>query len=71
MASRNNERERTRWNNDMVNDLLECKKIGISINSSADSPRKPNGRKVAYMELMLQEWNARGYTHLGLTAQNL
>lgn len=59
------------WTTVMCEDLLECKEKAKSISESETAPRKPNGRKVGYMEIMYNLWNDKGYSHLNLTAQNL
>ena len=50
---------------------MECKKEAKRIVNSDNAPRKPNGRKVGYMELMLELWNQKGHEYLQFTKQNL
>ena len=64
-------REKIKWNDTMLNDLLALKKEALSITNGDNPPRKSNGRKIGYMELLLKLWNEKGYEYLGLTSQNI
>ena len=56
---------------EMLKDLKECRDKAKNLHQSDNAPRKPNGRKVGYMDLMLKFWNEKGYSELNLTKQNL
>ena len=55
----------------MLKDLEECYDKAKNLHQSGNAPRKPNGRKVGHMDLMLKFWNEKGYSELNLTKQNL
>ena len=64
-------RTRVSWTVEMLKDLEECRDKAKNLHRSDNAPRKPNGRKVGYMDLMLKFWNEKGYSELNLTKQNL
>ena len=55
----------------MLKDLEECRDKAKNLHKSDNAHRKPNGRKVGYIDLMLKFWNEKGYLELNLTKQNL
>ena len=59
------------WTVEMLKDLEECRDKAKNFAPSDNAPRKPNGRKVGYMDLMLKFWNEKGYSEPNLTKQNL
>ena len=74
MSKRREEsRKKVIWTLEMLNDLKSCKALAIEQKSGDNPPRKPNGRKTGYMDIMKQLWNDKdkGYSHFGLTSQNL
>ena len=68
-------RERTRknvtWTEEMINDLRACREEALALKSSENAPRKGNGRKMGYMDIMKNLWDEKGYSHLGFSSQNL
>ena len=64
-------RTRLSWTVEMLKDLEECRDKAKNLHQSNNDPRKPNGRKVGYMDLMFKFWNEKGYSELNLTKQNL
>ena len=68
---RNQRRPKVKWTEKMVNDALKCKEKALEIVNSSNPQRKPNGRKVGYMEIMLDLWNKEGYENLQFSKQNL
>ena len=61
---------RVSWTVEMLKDLEECRDKAKNLHQGGNAPRKPNGRKVGYMDLMLKFWNEKGYSELNLTKQN-
>ena len=55
----------------MNKDILLCKRKALELIKSENPPRKDDGKKKGYIEVMKQLWEERGYFNLGLKAQNL
>ena len=70
MPRRRELREKVKWTNKMIDDAIKCKEKALTLVKSSEAPRR-NGRKIGYMELMLDFWNKEGYDSLNLTKQNL
>ena len=70
MPRRTEEKARVKWTDKMIADAISCKERAKALVASTDPPRR-NGRKIGYMEIMLDFWNQEGYEHLGFTKQNL
>ena len=71
MPKRNASRPNVAWTDEMNRRLLQCRDEAKIIHGSADAPRKENGRKVGYMEIMRSLFLGH-YPELEcLTAQNL
>ncbi|KXJ13025.1 hypothetical protein AC249_AIPGENE28184 [Exaiptasia diaphana] len=47
------------------------KKRALELTKSENPPRKTDGKKKGYVEVMKQLWEELGYSHLGIKAQNL
>ena len=61
---------RVSWTVEMLKDLVECRDKAKNLHQGGNAPRKPNGRKVGYVDIMLKFWNEKGYSELNLTKQN-
>ena len=57
---------RTKWTEEMMADLLSCRKRAIAEHQSGQ-----NYQRKDYMEIMRLLWEEKGYASLGLTAPNL
>ena len=68
---RENTRRRLKWSSKMNSDLLECKLKARQRVASENAPRKANGWKIGYMDVMKDLWEEKGYPKLNLTRQNL
>ena len=68
---RENTRRRLKWPSKMNSDLLECKLKARQRVASKNSPRKANGWKIGYMDVMKDLWEDKGYPELNLTRQNV
>lgn len=55
----------------MNKDILLCKERALELTKSENPPRKDDGKKKGYIEVMKQLWEELGYSYLGLKAQNL
>lgn len=55
----------------MNKDILLCKRRALELIKSENPPRKDDGKKKGYIEVMKQLWEESGYSNLGLKAQNL
>ena len=71
MAERTEKQLRVKWTEQMLLDAVKCKEEATALTKSNDPPRREHGRKIGYMELMMDKWNALGYGHLNISAQNL
>ena len=69
MSKRSN--NKLKWTDQMNKDLLLCKRRALELIKSENPPRKDDGKKKGYIEVMKQLWEERGYFNLGLKAQNL
>ena len=54
MSRRTQHRPKVKWTDKMIDDALKCKEKALVIVNSSDPPKKPNGRNVGYMEIMLE-----------------
>jgi len=63
--------QKLKWTQQMNKDVLECKRKALELVSSANPPRKQNGRKRGYIEIMKELWDEAGYYNLGIKSQNL
>ena len=57
---------RTKWTEEMMADLLSCRKRAIAEHQSGQ-----NYQRKGYMEIMRLLCGEKGYASFGLTAQNL
>ena len=64
-------REKISWSRDMNIYLLECRDNAKILNGGENCPRKANGRKVGYMELMYDMFLEKFPGVNSLTPQNL
>ena len=57
----------------MLSDLLACKKEATAAVNGENPPKRANGRKVGYIELMHKFWidKGKGYVNLNLSLENL
>ena len=62
---------RTKWTVKMNSDLVDARKEAEALYSSNERPRKENGRKIEVRDFNKRFWNAKGYTRLCKTSQNL
>ena len=63
--------KKLKWTHQMNKDVLDCKRKALEMVESDNPPRKDDGRKKGYIELMKQLWDESGYLYLGIKAQNL
>ena len=63
--------KKLKWTDQTNKDLLMCKRKALEMIASENPPRKDDGRKRGYIEVMKQLWEESGYQNLGLKAQNL
>ena len=59
---------RIKWTKTMINDLFDCRTRAVEISKQNDAS---NAGRYGYMKIMKQLWDEKGYSSLGLTAQNL
>ena len=59
------------WTQDMLNDLKFCKQEAKTQKASNNPPRKADGKRMGYMDIKKKIWDKKGYSHHGLTSQNL
>lgn len=59
---------RIKWTESMINDLFECRTRAMETSRLNDTS---NAERYGYMKIMKQLWDEKGYSLLGLTAQNL
>ena len=61
MSRRN--KDKIRWTDEMVRDLLNCKQDAISATKSETPPTKLDGKRMGYMQYMNKLWLERGYNY--------
>ena len=59
---------RIKWTKTMINDLFDCRTRAVEIGKQNDAS---NAGRYGYIKIMKQLWDEKGYSSLGLTAQNL
>ena len=70
-SGRKRDRKNITWTVAMIKDLIACKEEALIRKASEGAPRKPDVRKVGYMEIMHNIWNEKGYGSFNLSPQNL
>ncbi len=70
-GKRKTERERISWTRDMNIHLLQCRDNAKILNAGENCPRKTNGRKIGYMEIMYNSFLEKFPGCISLTPQNL
>ncbi|CAB3997081.1 Hypothetical predicted protein [Paramuricea clavata] len=59
---------RIKWTESMINYLFECRTRAEETSRLNDTS---NAERYGYMKIIKQLWDEKGYSSLGLTAQNL